>query len=58
MHHIQELARHGGQADIVRELIDSRVGLSATISNLPEHDEAWWADYTGKLRDVAESFPE
>jgi hypothetical protein len=58
VHHLQELARHSGHADIVRELIDRRTGLSGTVSNLPEHDEAWWADYTAKLRGIAESFPE
>jgi hypothetical protein len=58
VHHIQELARHAGQADIVRELIDRSVGITPKISNLPDRDEAWWADYTAKLRGIAESFPE
>ncbi|GAA4179650.1 DinB family protein [Gryllotalpicola koreensis] len=58
VHHIQELARHAGQADIVRELTDRRVGLSSETSNLPDRDEAWWAAYTAKLRGIAESFPE
>jgi hypothetical protein len=57
VHHLQELARHAGQADIVRELTDRSVGITPKLSNLPDHDEAWWAAYTAKLRGIAESFP-
>jgi hypothetical protein len=57
VHHIQELARHAGHADIVRELIDSQVGIGPTLTNVPDHDAGWWAEYTAKLRRIAESFP-
>ncbi|AYG02566.1 DinB family protein [Gryllotalpicola protaetiae] len=57
VHHLQELARHAGHADILRELVDSRVGINPRLSNLPDHDDAWWAAYTEKLRGIAESFP-
>src|SRR5580658_1199506 len=42
---IAETNRHGGQADIVRELIDGSVGYREDVSNLPEEDDAWWAAY-------------
>lgn len=57
VHHIQELARHAGHADIVRELIDSQVGIGPALTNVPDHDAEWWAAYTAKLRAIADSFP-
>lgn len=57
VHHLQEIARHAGHADIVRELSDGRVGLSSRVSNLPEQDAAAWAAYRAKLEAIADSFP-
>ena len=37
-----ETARHVGQMDIVRELIDGAAGLKADASNLPFDDQASW----------------
>ncbi len=54
VHMITETARHLGHADIVRELIDKQVGHRVDNSNLPEHDEAWWADYVETLKRAAE----
>ena len=55
VHVIAETARHAGHADIVRELIDGAVGIRADNSNLPDHDEAWWADYVTTLENTAEA---
>lgn len=54
VHMIAETARHAGHADIIRELIDGRAGVRAGGSNLPDHDEAWWADYVTTLQRAAE----
>jgi hypothetical protein len=56
---IGETNRHGGHADIVRELIDGTAGLRPDFGGLPERDEAWWAAYRARLehaaREAAES---
>ncbi|WP_022881345.1 DinB family protein [Gryllotalpicola ginsengisoli] len=54
VHVVQETARHAGHADIVREGLDGQAGLSPAVSNLPEQDAAWWADYVSRLKVVAE----
>jgi hypothetical protein len=56
VHMIQEAARHAGHADIVRETLDGRTGLSPVYSNLPEEGESWWVDYVSKLTAIAEKF--
>jgi hypothetical protein len=53
IHTTAETQRHAGHADIVRELADGSAGLRAGTSNMPEGDEAWWAEYRGKLERVA-----
>jgi uncharacterized damage-inducible protein DinB len=53
VHMIAETNRHGGHADIVRELIDGAAGMRADDSNMPDHDAAWWAEYRDKLERVA-----
>lgn len=55
VHMIAETHRHAGQADIVRESIDGAAGLRATNSNLPDEDQAWWADYRERLEAAARS---
>ena len=55
MHLIAEIARHAGHADIVRETIDGAAGLRDGVSNLPEHDAAWWDAYVERLRATAEA---
>jgi uncharacterized damage-inducible protein DinB len=52
-HMIAETHRHAGQADIVREFIDGKVGLRPGNSNLPDVDEAWWAAYRDQLEQTA-----
>ncbi len=57
VHMVAETARHAGHADIVRELIDGQRGHRADNSNLPEHDDQWWAEYVARLRRTAQTFP-
>ena len=53
VHVTAEVARHAGHADITRELIDGAAGLSGRVSNLPDGDAQWWADYVERLKQVA-----
>jgi uncharacterized damage-inducible protein DinB len=55
IHMIEETNRHAGHADIVRELIDGATGLRPNVSNLPDENEAWWADYVARLEATARS---
>ena len=48
-----ELARHAGQADIVREGIDGAAGYQPAVSNLP--DDYDWAGYRARLTGLAEA---
>ena len=56
LHMIAEAHRHAGHADIVRELIDGRVGHRQGTDNMPDVDEAWWASYREKVETVAKGF--
>jgi Protein of unknown function (DUF664) len=49
VHVIAESHRHAGHADIVRELIDGKVGLRKDASNLPGADQAWWDAYRDQV---------
>jgi uncharacterized damage-inducible protein DinB len=53
VHVIAENHRHAGHADIVRELIDGRVGLRLDNDNMAPGDDAWWNDYRDRLEQVA-----
>lgn len=48
-----ETARHVGQVDILRELLDGRVGMREANRNLPLEDEFSWADHVERLQQVA-----
>ncbi|MBY4131283.1 DinB family protein [Rhodococcus fascians] len=48
-----ETNRHAGHADILRELIDSSVGLRLGNENMADGDAAWWAQYRAELETVA-----
>jgi len=53
-----ETYRHGGHADIVRELVDGRVGANGDDTLLPyasDDDNAWGA-YVAKLTEAADHF--
>jgi hypothetical protein len=53
IHMIAETDRHAGHADIVRELIDGAAGVRADNSNLPDVDQAWWAEYHDRVERAA-----
>jgi hypothetical protein len=53
---IAETNRHAGHADILRELIDGRVGLPAGHTNMPPGDSEWWQSYRQHLDDIAAQF--
>lgn len=56
VHMLDEMARHLGHADIIRELIDGSAGYRPGNSNLPEHrTELEWAARHAKLVAVAEA---
>lgn len=50
---VAETAQHAGHADIVRELIDGRVGN--TEDRLGD-DPAFWNEFTTQIRDAADEF--
>ncbi|MEO7268694.1 MAG: DinB family protein [Knoellia sp.] len=56
VHMIAETNRHGGQMDIVRELIDGAAGLREGVSNLPEGGPDYWEVYRNRLQDTADQF--
>jgi uncharacterized damage-inducible protein DinB len=56
IHMIAETNRHGGHADIVRELIDGTIGHRDGVDNLPPVDPGWWEGYRNELEAVARQF--
>lgn len=56
VHLVGETARHAGQADILRELIDGSAGLRAGNDNLAELDAEGWGAYRVELQRIADSF--
>jgi Protein of unknown function (DUF664) len=53
VHSATENSRHLGHADIVRELVDGRVGARADHSNLPEIEGDYWTAYCSRLEQIA-----
>ena len=53
VHVLDEIARHAGHADIVRELIDGKAGVRAESLNLPEESPEWWASYRERVEQAA-----
>ena len=58
LHHIlvsvaTETSRHAGHADLVRELIDGTLGLTATRPNLPSGDRPWWQAHYDRVAEAA-----
>jgi uncharacterized damage-inducible protein DinB len=49
LHMTAETNRHAGHADVVRELIDGKVGMRETNSNMDGGDEAWYQEYWNRL---------
>ena len=54
IHVSDELARHAGHADILRELTDQSVGLYADNTNIPNWEKSELQLYVEKLKDLAE----
>jgi hypothetical protein len=54
IHVATETARHAGHADIVRELIDSAVGLTPDRPNLPPSDQADWPVHYDRIARAAQ----
>jgi len=55
---VDDLARHAGQADVIRESIDGAVGLTTTAVPSLADDGYDWIAYVAKLTRSAQSFPE
>ncbi|MQA80419.1 MAG: DUF664 domain-containing protein [Streptosporangiales bacterium] len=56
VHVIAETHRHTGHADIVRELVDGRVGLREGDDNfMPSVDQEWWKEYRDQVEHVAQA---
>jgi uncharacterized damage-inducible protein DinB len=55
VHVVAEVNRHAGQADIVRELIDGRAGLTGPGNNMPERTAAEWEAYRLKVESAAQA---
>ena len=58
LHHVlvrvaTETSRHAGHADLVRELIDGALGLTATRPNLPPGDQPWWQAHYDRVERAA-----
>ena len=53
---IAETNRHAGHADILRELIDGRIGWVEGNDNLPSTDPGWWESYRSSLEEIAQRF--
>jgi uncharacterized damage-inducible protein DinB len=53
VHMVDETARHAGQADIIRELIDGSVGLTKDRTNVMPGDADQRAAYRERLEDAA-----
>jgi uncharacterized damage-inducible protein DinB len=55
VHVTADVARHAGQADVMRERVDGAAGLRPGDPNLPTGFD--WPAYVSKLTDLAERFP-
>jgi uncharacterized damage-inducible protein DinB len=58
VHVIAETNRHGGHADIIRELIDGAVGLREGSTNVPDQDGEMWSTYRQRLEELARAVGE
>ncbi len=55
VHVATETHRHAGHADILRELVDGRVGLRPTATNVPPLDDDAWATHRSRVEEAARS---
>jgi hypothetical protein len=57
VHMIAETHRHAGHADIVRETVDSFIGLNEGRDNIqPGADAAYWAAHVARVQAAADAF--
>jgi hypothetical protein len=54
VHVLYDLARHAGQADILREAHDGAIGWQPNNSNIPADQD--WPAYVDKLTGIADRF--
>ena len=54
VHVATDTNRHAGHADIIRELIDETLGLTAENPNLPSGDQAWWRAHRDRVERAAQ----
>lgn len=57
VHTLEDLSRHTGHADILREEHDGTVGLSQGNSNIPDWEEQEAKAYVHKLKGIADQYP-
>lgn len=55
VHMIEKTGRHAGHADVIREILDGAVGLSADNDNMPPGDLAWWQEYRARVEQAAQT---
>lgn len=53
VHLLVDVARHAGQADILREQLDGAVGYLPGNTNLPDRDRAGWAAHVARVEAAA-----
>jgi hypothetical protein len=53
LHVMSDTQRHAGHTDIIRELIDGKVGLLEGNDNMASTDHQWWDRRRGRLESVA-----
>ena len=53
VHLLVDIARHAGHADILREVIDGSIGYLPGNTNLPDRDEAGWAEHYNRVEAAA-----
>lgn len=53
VHVLAEVARHTGQADILREGVDGAVGMRAGDANVTDRDTAGWAAHVARIEQEA-----
>ncbi len=53
VHMIVDTSRHAGQADILRETLDGRVGMKPDDPNIPGRTADEWAEYCARIESAA-----
>lgn len=58
LHHVivrvlADTTQHAGHADIIRELIDGKAGLTPDHPNLPSDKSEWWSAHRQRVEDAA-----